>query len=158
MNGRTGSSAAGCVCQAQRVGAGTGLRQYRQIVWHASLAWHVHYSRADSDYFGHSVMLYTLDELPTWTTHLEHQEVWAGPSWCSIALKVRSLLLPGLQHPSNSVLAQQPVMQQPAGCKNVDRAGLNSTSGCDAEQHSRLADTVSKSPRFCRRCKLLKSA
>jgi hypothetical protein len=61
MNGRTGSSAAGCVCQAQRVGAGTGLRQYRQIVWHAS---HVHYSRADSDYCSHWAMLHMLDSLP----------------------------------------------------------------------------------------------
>jgi hypothetical protein len=37
---------------------------------------------------------------------LEHQEVWAGPSWSSFALKVRSLLLPGLQDPSKSVLLQ----------------------------------------------------
>jgi hypothetical protein len=39
-----------------------------------------------------------------WAAHSEHQEVWAGPSWSSIALKVRSLLLPGVQDPSKSVL------------------------------------------------------
>jgi hypothetical protein len=49
-------------------------------------------------------MLYMLDGLPTWTAHSEHQEVWAGPSWSSIALKVRSLLLPGFQDPCKSVL------------------------------------------------------
>jgi hypothetical protein len=27
------------------------------------------------------MMLYMLDDLPTWTAHSEHQEVWAGPSW-----------------------------------------------------------------------------
>jgi hypothetical protein len=32
------------------------------------------------------------------------QEVWAGPSWSSIALKVRSLLLPGFQDPYKFVL------------------------------------------------------
>jgi hypothetical protein len=42
--------------------------------------------------------------LPKHTAHLEHQEVWAGPSWFSFALKVRSLLLPGFQGPSKSVL------------------------------------------------------
>jgi hypothetical protein len=40
-----------------------------------------------------------LDSLLTWTAHSEHQEVWAGPSWSSFALKVRSSLLPGLQDP-----------------------------------------------------------
>jgi hypothetical protein len=49
-------------------------------------------------------MLYMLDGLPTCTAHSEHQEVWAGPSWSSFALKVRSLLLPGLQDPYKSVL------------------------------------------------------
>jgi hypothetical protein len=48
--------------------------------------------------------VYMLDGLPTWTAHSEHQEVWAGPSWSSFALKVRSLLLPGLQDPYKSVL------------------------------------------------------
>jgi hypothetical protein len=28
-----------------------------------------------------------LDGLLTWTAHSEHQEVWAGPSWSSIALR-----------------------------------------------------------------------
>jgi hypothetical protein len=46
-------------------------------------------------------MLYMLDGLLTWTAHSEHQEVWAGPSWSSFALKVRSLLLPGFQDPYN---------------------------------------------------------
>jgi hypothetical protein len=39
-----------------------------------------------------------------WTAHSEHQEIWAGPSWSSFALKVRSLLLPGFQDPYKSVL------------------------------------------------------
>jgi hypothetical protein len=34
----------------------------------------------------------------------EHQEVWAGPSWSSYAFKVRSVLIPGSQDPSKSVL------------------------------------------------------
>jgi hypothetical protein len=41
-----------------------------------------------------------------WTAHSEHQDVWAGPSWSSFALKVRSLLLPGFQDPYKSVLLQ----------------------------------------------------
>jgi hypothetical protein len=45
-----------------------------------------------------------LDGLLTWTAHSEHQEVWAGPSWSSYAFKVRSVLLPGSQDPSKSVL------------------------------------------------------
>jgi hypothetical protein len=36
--------------------------------------------------------------------HLQRQEDWAGPSWSSIALEVSSLLLPGVQDPSKSVL------------------------------------------------------
>jgi hypothetical protein len=32
-------------------------------------------------------MLCMLDGLLTWTAHSEHQEVWAGPSWSSIALR-----------------------------------------------------------------------
>jgi hypothetical protein len=51
-------------------------------------------------------MLYMLDGLLKWTAHSEHQEVWAGPSWYSFALKVRSLLLPGFQDPYKSVLLQ----------------------------------------------------
>jgi hypothetical protein len=42
-------------------------------------------------------MLYMLDGLPTWTDHSEHQEVWAGPSWSSYALQVRSLLILGFR-------------------------------------------------------------
>jgi hypothetical protein len=38
------------------------------------------------------------------TMMMHHQEVWAGPSWSSFALKVRSLLLPGFQDPFKSVL------------------------------------------------------
>jgi hypothetical protein len=45
-----------------------------------------------------------LDSLPAWAAHSEHQEVWAGSSWSSIAFEVRSLLLPGVQDPSKSVL------------------------------------------------------
>jgi hypothetical protein len=52
------------------------------------------------------LMLPLLDSLLAWEAHSEHQEVWAGPSWSSIALKVRSLLLPGVQDPSKSVLLQ----------------------------------------------------
>jgi hypothetical protein len=47
-----------------------------------------------------------------WTAHSEHQEVWAGPSWSSFALKVRSLLLPGFQDPYKSVLLQSYTMVQ----------------------------------------------
>jgi hypothetical protein len=43
-----------------------------------------------------TVMLPLLDSLLAWAAHSEHQEVWAGPSWSSIALRVRSLLLPGV--------------------------------------------------------------
>jgi hypothetical protein len=28
-------------------------------------------------------MLHMTDSLPAWAAHLEHQEVWAGPSWSS---------------------------------------------------------------------------
>jgi hypothetical protein len=42
---------------------------------------------------GDTVMLYMLDGLLTWTAHSEPQQVWAGPSWSSYALQVRSLLL-----------------------------------------------------------------
>jgi hypothetical protein len=28
-----------------------------------------------------------LDSVLTWTAHSEHQEVWAGPSWSSVALR-----------------------------------------------------------------------
>jgi hypothetical protein len=33
------------------------------------------------------MILYMLDGLPTWTAHLNYQEVWAGPSWSSTALR-----------------------------------------------------------------------
>jgi hypothetical protein len=49
-------------------------------------------------------MLHMLDSLPAWAAHSEHQEDWAGPSWSSIAFEVHSLLLPGVQDPSKSVL------------------------------------------------------
>jgi hypothetical protein len=55
-----------------------------------------------------TAILPLLDSLLAWAAHSEHQEVWAGPSWSSIALKVRSLLLPGVQDPSKSVLLQVP--------------------------------------------------
>jgi hypothetical protein len=32
-------------------------------------------------------MPYMLDGLLAWTAHSEYQEVWAGPSWLSIALR-----------------------------------------------------------------------
>jgi hypothetical protein len=32
-------------------------------------------------------MLRMLDGVLTWTAHPEHQEVWAGPSWSSVALR-----------------------------------------------------------------------
>jgi hypothetical protein len=32
-------------------------------------------------------MLCMLDGVLTWTAHSEHQEVWAGPSWSSVALR-----------------------------------------------------------------------
>jgi hypothetical protein len=41
---------------------------------------------------------------PAWSP-----EVWAGPSWSSFALKVRSLLLPGFQDPYKSVLFNRTV-------------------------------------------------
>jgi hypothetical protein len=47
-------------------------------------------------------MLDMLDGLLTWTARSEHQEVWAGPSWSSYALQVRSLLLTWV--PSKSAL------------------------------------------------------
>jgi hypothetical protein len=59
-----------------------------------------------------------LDGLLRWTAHTEHQEVWAGPSWSSVALKVHSLLLLGFQDPSKSVLLQ--------GVHNT-RQGLHNT-------------------------------
>jgi hypothetical protein len=34
-----------------------------------------------------AVMLSMLDSLPSWTAHLEHQEVWMGPSESSTALR-----------------------------------------------------------------------
>jgi hypothetical protein len=51
-----------------------------------------------------TVMLPLLDSLLAWAAHSEHQEVCAGPSWSSIALQVRSLLLTGVQDMSKSVL------------------------------------------------------
>jgi hypothetical protein len=39
-----------------------------------------------------------------WTAPSQHQEVWAGPSWSSYQLQVRSLLLPGVQDPFKFVL------------------------------------------------------
>jgi hypothetical protein len=42
-------------------------------------------------------MLDMLDGLLTWTAHSEHQEVWAGRSWSSYALQVRSLLIHGFR-------------------------------------------------------------
>jgi hypothetical protein len=41
------------------------------------------------------VMLDMLEGLLAWTAHSEHQEVWAGPSWSSYALQVRSLFYMG---------------------------------------------------------------
>jgi hypothetical protein len=50
-------------------------------------------------------MLHVLDSLLAWAAHSEHQEVWAGPFWSSMmALKVRRLLLPGVQNPSKLAL------------------------------------------------------
>jgi hypothetical protein len=44
---------------------------------------------------GDTVMLDMLDGLLSWTAHSEHQQVWAGSSWSSYALQVRSLLYMG---------------------------------------------------------------
>jgi hypothetical protein len=41
---------------------------------------------------GDTVMLDMLDGLLSWTAHSKRHEVWAGPSWPSYALQVRSLL------------------------------------------------------------------
>jgi hypothetical protein len=40
-------------------------------------------------------VLHILLSFISWTAHSEHQEVWAGPSWSSYALQVRSLLYMG---------------------------------------------------------------